>query len=83
MPSASRHPHVTPALANSARERFQGRYDRALTDEDGREIATNLLGMIGVLREWRDQRSRPVPRSHAKRNSATGEPVTSPRSCKE
>lgn len=49
-------PHVEAALAKSARERFQHRYAEPLTDEDGREIATNLLGMFALLRKWRDRR---------------------------
>src|SRR5688500_12104895 len=45
-------PRVTPALAKSAREHFQERYPRALNDDDGREIATNLLGLFQVLQDW-------------------------------
>lgn len=56
MPSAPAIPHVDAALAMSTRERFQPRYAQALTDEDGREIATNLLGMFALLRRWRAQR---------------------------
>ena len=54
--AASPLPHVTPALATRAREHFQQLYAEPLSDDDGREIATNLLGAFGVLNEWRLRR---------------------------
>ncbi len=45
-------PHVSPALARSAREHFQCLYARPLSDDDGLEMATNALGAFAVLLEW-------------------------------
>lgn len=53
-------PHVSDELARSAREHFQHRYREPLTDHDGREIATNLLGVFALLKEWRDKRDAAV-----------------------
>lgn len=53
MPSPTAIPHVDAALAKSARERFQQRYAEPLTDEDGREIATTLLGSTSAPVEIR------------------------------
>jgi len=76
MPSAPSIPQVSDALATSTRERFQPRYAESLTDDDGRQIATNLLGMFGLLKRWRDQRdaaaaaaSRTKARSARKRRT--------------
>ncbi len=52
-----RIPHVTPEMARSARDHFQHLYDRPLSEEDGREMAVNVLGAFGVLLDWR---ARPV-----------------------
>jgi hypothetical protein len=45
-------PFVPSELAASARDAFQPRYATPLTQEDGREIASNLLGVFRILREW-------------------------------
>lgn len=72
--STSLIPHVSPELARSAREHFQPRYKQRLTEDDGREIATNLIGAFAVLKEWRDRRIAlglwpppPVPARQRKR----------------
>lgn len=44
-------PHVTPELARSARDHFQQLYAEPQTDEDGREMATNVVGLFGLLLE--------------------------------
>lgn len=51
-------PHVSPALAARARDHFQHLYSEPLTEEDGREIATNVLGAFAVLREWAERAKR-------------------------
>ena len=61
MPPAPLLPQVPDALAKSARQRFQHRYAEPLSDEDGREIATNLLGVFGLLKEWREAAARSAP----------------------
>ena len=50
-------PFVTPELARSARDHFQRLYAEPQTEEDGREMATNVLGAFGVLNEWRQRRA--------------------------
>ncbi len=50
-------PFVTPALARSARDHFQRFYAEPQTEEDGREMATNVLGAFSVLNEWRQRRA--------------------------
>lgn len=50
-------PFVTPALARSARDHFQRFYAEPQTEEDGREMATNVLGAFSVLNEWRQLRA--------------------------
>jgi hypothetical protein len=52
MSKSSDVPFVSNELAASARDAFQPRYATPLTQEDGREIASNLLGAFGILREW-------------------------------
>lgn len=71
-------PHVSPALARSARDHFQPLYATPLTEEDGREIATNVLGVFAILKEWRDKRDAaaaappvPAPPSKAKRRRSS------------
>lgn len=49
-------PHVSPELARSARDFFQPLYSRRLTDDDGLDMATNVLGAFGVLREMKRNR---------------------------
>lgn len=46
-------PHVSPELARNAREFFQHLYPRPLSEDDGREMAVNVLGAFGVLKEWK------------------------------
>lgn len=50
-------PFVTPALARSARDHFQPFYTERQTEDDGREMATNVLGAFGVLNDWRQRRA--------------------------
>ena len=52
MSKSSDVPFVPDELAASARDCFQPRYATPLSQEDGREIACNLLGAFKVLREW-------------------------------
>ena len=48
-------PHVSPELARSARDFFQHLYARPLSDDDGLDMATNVLGAFGVLREMQQR----------------------------
>lgn len=63
--SAPSIPHVSPALARSAREHLQCLYAEPQTDDDGLEMATNLLGAYGVWRDWKrrrdEQSASPAP----------------------
>lgn len=54
--SAPAIPRVSPELARSAREHFQPLYVQRLSDDDGLDIATNVLGAFGVLREMKRNR---------------------------
>ncbi len=49
-------PYVTPSLARSARDHFQRFYAEPQTLEDGREMATNVLGFFRVLDRLRRER---------------------------
>jgi len=79
--AASPLPNVTPELAARAREHFQPLYAEPLSDDDGREIATNLLGAFGVLNEWRLRRaaqgaSNPTPAPSARPTRRRQSPST-------
>lgn len=63
-------PQVTPELARSAREHFQYLYADPLTEEDGREIAVNVLGVFRTLQEWKQRQDARV---------AAGLPAVEPR----
>ncbi|MES2642000.1 MAG: hypothetical protein V4850_21120 [Myxococcota bacterium] len=54
-------PRVTPELAQSARDHFQPLYAEPQTLEDGREMATNVLGFFGVLLELRARKAAAPP----------------------
>lgn len=54
-------PHVSRELAQSARDHYQHLYADPLTEEDGREIATNLIGAFKVLQEWQERAARTEP----------------------
>lgn len=54
-------PHVTPELARSARDHFQQLYAEPQSDEDGREMATNVLGLFGLLLELRARKAATPP----------------------
>jgi hypothetical protein len=54
-------PFVTPELARSARDHFQRFYAEPQTDEDGREMATNVLGAFAVWNDWRVRRAAKGP----------------------
>lgn len=77
-------PCVQTELAESARKHFQRRYAEPLNDDDGLEIATNLLGAFGILREWRDRRAAegpaltPTPPRLAPKRARSIRPSTSP-----
>lgn len=64
-------PHVSPQLARSARDFFQHLYARPLTDDDGLDMATNVLGAFGVLREMQQ-------RVDAQRHAAALAPASAP-----
>ena len=56
-------PHVSPALARSARDHFQPLYAEPLTDDDGLDMATNVVGAFSLFKEWRDRRAAEGPAS--------------------
>jgi hypothetical protein len=75
-------PHVSPALARSARDHFQHLYAQPQSEEDGREMATNVLGAFAVLAGWREKKraqaaeaansgTPPASRSKKKREAST------------
>jgi hypothetical protein len=80
---AQQVPHIQPALARSAREHFQPRYAQPLSDEDGREIATNLIGVFAILKEWRDKRAAATakpgkPRASRSKKKCEASPASNP-----
>ncbi len=64
-------PHVSPELARSARDFFQHLYVKPLTDDDGLDMATNVLGAFTVLREMAQRRD-------AQRHAAASAPAPVP-----
>ncbi len=60
-PASSRPRSVPIEVARSARAHFQPYYSEPLSDEDGREIAANLLGMISLLKQWKERRDAGLP----------------------
>jgi hypothetical protein len=77
-------PAVPLELAESARSHFQRRYAEPLSSDDGLEIATNVLGAFGILREWRDRRAAegpaltPTPPRLAPKRARSGSPRNRP-----
>lgn len=63
-----RVPHISPETARSAQEHFQPYYDHPLTEEDGREIAANLVGFFEILAEWKrrddERKAAEAPADH-------------------
>lgn len=74
-------PFVTPTLARSARDDFQQLYDEQLSDDDGQEIATNVLGVHGLLSKWRQVRddARAAARFASRAASAPSPAAKEPR----
>ncbi len=54
-------PRVSPELARSARDFFQPFYKVPQTDDDGLEMATNVLGAFGLFAKWETQRQAQQP----------------------
>ena len=81
--SAPAIPHVSPALARSARDHFQRFYKEPLTDDDGRDIAINTLGPFSLFREWSERRNaegpRPTPPTPTFKPKRRGSSTSTPR----
>ncbi len=59
-PSHAANDNLNDELIGSAREFWQPRIGRNLTDEDVRQIAENVTGFFSILAEWA-RAETPIP----------------------